>query len=159
MNVILIDPTNESELSRHVVDEDKLYQIYGLLLTALDSNPSCAAFLDAIQPVRAVLGCELEPFNCWVERLQKIKTEIERDDVMCFTLEDWIDTWYIADFVDARFPILKLDRIPAAETTATPGGHFDTALSDPDQSVNSRRDSTLEQNVESGLLLTTETAL
>jgi hypothetical protein len=78
------------------------------LVMALDYNPGMSEFGRAMEPVRAQLGDAFEP---WLHELQKIKTDGERVGHINFTFEDWLTEWYIADFIDHRWTVAKIEHV------------------------------------------------
>lgn len=131
MILLAIDPFTKTEMGKFTVDTKNLYQIYEILIMALDHNPSTAKFAELMQPIQKFVDDPVL-FSAWIIELQKIKTEVERPDAMCFTFEDYIDEWFIVDFIDQRFLVLRLIYDLTSTTTSA---HLDATGCKPVESI------------------------
>ncbi len=86
-------PINEHGeiISELPMNNGDLLNLYSAILMSLDHNPDDPAF-DASE-IASFFNKEV--FNAWFSWIKKIHGE-ER---MSFTIEDWLDEWYICDFV------------------------------------------------------------
>lgn len=152
MFILAIDPLTKNELGKFTIDTKNLYKIYEILMMALDTNPQSETFAKKMQEMIQYIDDPVL-FQQWLTAVQKITTEVERADVMCFTLEDYIDEWYVADFIDARFLIIKLvyDSNGSLTTTETPTfslDHLNTTSGEPEKSVDNGGSNKLDNSLE-----------
>ena len=89
------------------VSAELLQDLYITMVCALDNNPSTKRFENDIESMKSHFS-DPEKFDKWLEYLKTIKTMDETDDHINFMLEDWIDTWYISDFIDQQFKIANI---------------------------------------------------
>jgi hypothetical protein len=105
-----INPISKEKIATFEISIDKQIEIYEVFMLALDYNPSTEEFAKRIMKLKYILNCDDEILEKWITSLQKITTKNENPNHMCFILEDWIDEWYIADFIDQRFLVITFEQ-------------------------------------------------
>ena len=104
-----IDPITNATMASFEITEKQQIMLYETLIMALDYNPSTEMFASRIAVVHDIIDGRKDDIDLWITALQKITTKVERPGSMCFVLEDWLDEWYIADFIDQRYLVLKFN--------------------------------------------------
>ena len=109
MRIIALDPLdNKIEFGSFEISDEKIYDMYAIFNSALDNNPISDAFRIELQKIKPLIQNDILVDN-WINALQKITTKGECAHSMCFTLEDYLVEWRIADFIDKWFIILKIE--------------------------------------------------
>lgn len=107
MEVTLFNPIDKNEKKTTIIDLSVL-DIYLCFQRALDWNPSTPEFQTYIQNLKPHIR-DADVADWWFEKLSKIVSPDDNPTGMNYILEDWIEDWYISDFIDARYPILHFN--------------------------------------------------
>lgn len=101
MPVLIPLDENGNSIEEIKLTDFDLQEIYSTLLMGLDYNPQDDKF-----DIKDLLSYIPEPtYEKWLTRLKKINA----NEPMSFTLEDWLNEWYICDFIgDTKIKIALL---------------------------------------------------
>lgn len=97
--LVLVDPATGEPLSRHTVTESATMQVYELVTRALDYAPETTEFAVCMRALERV--ADAESVEAWVRSLAAIQGGSS------FVLEDWIDRWYVSEYVGARYEVIR----------------------------------------------------
>lgn len=104
---IFIPLENTHEIDRIEISSFDLQELKSIVMMALDHNPSDPKFAESMQQAVPLLG--QSTIDTWLVYLQTITTDGETPESINFVIEDWIDTWRIADFIDIVWPIARIE--------------------------------------------------